>query len=129
MPLEEPLVPLVLEPPVLLPAPEPTLPGVLDELPEVLPALEELPASFRHFSFSRPVSVSQRAVLVLEAPLEVEGEALGVVAEGMLDELEPAAGLELEPLEVCANDAADIANSAAAVAVTRSFNVMGFSPV
>lgn len=123
--------PLVLEPAPLVLPPTPVLPEVLAPL-EVPPAPEgEDAASFRHCSFSRPVSVSQRAVLV--ALLLVEGEVLlevlGVlgVAEGVDEELEPADGLELEPLEVCPNDAADIANSAAAVAVTRIFNVMGFS--
>ena len=114
---------------VLVP-PAPVLPEVLEPL-EVPPALE-LPSSCRQRSFSAPVRASQRAMPVLEAPLEVEGEVLdvlGEVAEGVDDELEPADGLELEPLEVCANDAADIVNSAAAVAVTRIFNVMGFSLV
>jgi hypothetical protein len=123
MPLDDPLV---LAPPVLVPAPL-VLPEVL-EPDAVPPALDEgRPSSFRHFSFSAPVSVSQRAEAVV-ALLLVEGEVLGV-AEGVDEELEPADGLELEPLEVCPNDAADIANSAAAVAVTRIFNVMSFSCV
>jgi len=131
MPLDEPLV---LAPPVLVPAPLVLPPApVLPEVPvllEVPPALDEgKPSSFRHFSFSAPVSVSQRAE-PLAALLLVDGEVLEVlgVADGLDEELEPADGVELEPLEVCPNDAADIANSAAAVAVTRIFNVMA-SPV
>ena len=135
MPLDEPLEPTpvllepVLDPGVLLPAP--LVPEVLEPL-EVPPTLEvELPSSCRQRSFSGPVSVSQRAAPVV-ALLEVEGEVLdvlGVVADGVLLELEPADGLVPEPAEVCPNDAADIANSAAAVAVARIFNVMGLSPV
>ncbi len=128
MPLDEPLLPLGLV--VLVLPPTPVLPEVLDPL-EVLPALDDAePSSCRHFSFSAPVSESHRAEPVV-ALLEVDGEldVLGEVADGVDEELEPADGLELELLEVCANDAADIANSAAAVAVTRIFNVMGFSCV
>jgi hypothetical protein len=81
----------------------------------VLPLLEE-PWALSQRCFSRPVSVAQSVLLALGVELEL-----------------PVDGLLLEPLtpvpdeDDCAKDAADSENSAAAVAVARSFNVIVFS--
>lgn len=119
--------------------PEPRLPDapVLESV-EVPPApLVVTPSSLRQRSFSRPVIALQRAEPAL-APVDEE-PPIALDEEPVLPlPLEPTEGVLRLPLpvapvlpevlpvvlpEVCAN--ADIANSAAAVAETRSFRFMG----
>jgi hypothetical protein len=140
-PMPPPVVPPV-EPPVLELEPTP-----LDELPvlepvllEVLPApLVLLSSSLRQRSFSGPVKVSQR---LAEPPMALGDEVLPlaptpapdlvsvlpprlppVVAPVLLLPVPLAPVLPLVP-PVCAIVAADMANNAAAVAVTNNFNVI-----
>jgi hypothetical protein len=161
VPVEDPVLPPLVEPlPVDEPLPIP--PGVrvvlesVDEpvpvLPDVPPAALELPWSRRHWSFCRPVSESQLAVLELEPaeelpefiaplpPLVLEPPTLEPLVPPALEPVEPPRLEPLEPLEPptllpdapaalppalppdCAY--AVIAKRAAAVAVTKSFNFM-----
>jgi hypothetical protein len=157
--MDEPVPPPVEPVPVDDPLPSP--PGVcvvlepepMDEPVPVLsdapPAALELPWSRRHWSFCRPVSVSQRALLevepVAELPEFIAPLPLLVLEPPTLEPVEPPRLEPLDPLEPptllpdvppalapaplpaapapppdCAY--AVIAKRAAAVAVTKSFN-------
>ena len=95
---------------------------------EVPPApLVLRPRSRRHRSLSRPVRRSQFCVPVLDAPDPAVLDPLPIVLEPptVLPELPPGVPATLLPPDVCA--VADIAKSAAAVAVTRILRVMSCS--
>ena len=99
-PVDEPLPvePLPIEEPVPL-------------LPDVPPAALELPSSRRHWSFCRPVSDSQRALLELEPaeelpgliaplpPLVLEPPTLDPLVPPVLEPVDPPRLEPLEPLE------------------------------
>jgi hypothetical protein len=141
--------PPVVDPPVLEPLP--MLPGEL-VVPDVPPAALE--GSWRQRSFSRPVSESQRAVPRVEpaAPVALEPFALEPPAPlpplafepaprlppelllvppalppALAPALPPALAPALPPLPPPDCATAVIAKSAAAVAVTKSFNFMWWS--